>query len=49
MSLEEIEARLGTLVKAESISQLKSGVWKERLTGVLQCLWCYYLNLFTCR
>jgi cytoskeleton-associated protein 5 len=33
MSLEEIEERLGSVVKAETISQLKSTVWKERLEG----------------
>nr|CAB3474615.1 unnamed protein product [Digitaria exilis] len=34
MSLEEIEERLSSVVKAETISQLKSTVWKERLEGV---------------
>ncbi|WOL15918.1 protein MOR1-like isoform X1 [Canna indica] len=34
MSLEEIEGRLGSLIKAETISQLKSGVWKERLEAI---------------
>ncbi|XP_065029853.1 protein MOR1-like isoform X3 [Musa acuminata AAA Group] len=34
MSLEEIEGKLGSLVKAETISQLKSGVWKERLEAI---------------
>lgn len=33
MSLEEIEERLSSVVKAEIISQLKSTVWKERLEG----------------
>ncbi|KAL0770544.1 hypothetical protein Bca101_035695 [Brassica carinata] len=33
MGLEEIENRLGSLVKTETISQLKSSVWKERLEG----------------
>jgi hypothetical protein len=33
MSLEEIEERLRSVVKAETISQLKSSVWKERLEG----------------
>jgi hypothetical protein len=33
MSLEEIEERLSSSVKAETISQLKSTVWKERLEG----------------
>ncbi|XP_073114484.1 protein MOR1 isoform X2 [Elaeis guineensis] len=31
MSLEEIEGKLSSLIKAETISQLKSGLWKERL------------------
>ncbi|XP_068640507.1 protein MOR1-like isoform X2 [Aristolochia californica] len=35
MSLEEIEGRLGTLIKAGTISQLKSGVWKERLEAIV--------------
>ncbi|KAG9440986.1 hypothetical protein H6P81_016840 [Aristolochia fimbriata] len=35
MSLEEIEGRLGTLIKGETISQLKSGVWKERLEAIV--------------
>ncbi|KAJ8510590.1 hypothetical protein OPV22_001024 [Ensete ventricosum] len=34
MSMEEIEGKLGSLVKAETISQLKSGVWKERLEAI---------------
>lgn len=33
MSLEEIEQRLCSLIKADTISQLKSSVWKERLEG----------------
>lgn len=33
MSLEEIESKLGSLIQAETISQLKSSVWKERLEG----------------
>jgi cytoskeleton-associated protein 5 len=33
MSLEEIEERLNSVVKTETISQLKSTVWKERLEG----------------
>ncbi|XP_073061679.1 LOW QUALITY PROTEIN: protein MOR1-like [Primulina eburnea] len=33
MSLEEIENRLGSLVQSDTISQLKSAVWKERLEG----------------
>lgn len=36
MSLEEIEGKIGSLVKADTISQLKSGVWKERLEGFIQ-------------
>ncbi|VVB02220.1 unnamed protein product [Arabis nemorensis] len=35
MGLEEIENRLGSLVKPETISQLKSSVWKERLEATL--------------
>ncbi|XXG85325.1 hypothetical protein AAC387_Pa11g0421 [Persea americana] len=34
MSLEEIEGKLGSLLKADTISQLKSGVWKERLEAI---------------
>ncbi|XP_062224549.1 protein MOR1-like [Phragmites australis] len=34
MSLEEIEQRLSSIVKAETISQLKSAVWKERLEAI---------------
>lgn len=34
MSLEEIEERLNSVVKAETISQLKSTVWKERLEAI---------------
>ena len=37
MSLEEIEGKLSSLIKAETISQLKSGLWKERLEGLLLC------------
>ena len=33
MSLEEIESRLGSLIQVDTISQLKSSVWKERLEG----------------
>ena len=33
MSLEEVESRLGSLVDADTVSQLKSTVWKERLEG----------------
>ena len=40
MSLEEIEGKLGSLVKAETISQLKSGVWKERLEGSFITITC---------
>ncbi|CAH2059231.1 unnamed protein product [Thlaspi arvense] len=35
MGLEEIESRLGSLVKPETIAQLKSSVWKERLEATL--------------
>ncbi|EOA29247.1 hypothetical protein CARUB_v10025521mg [Capsella rubella] len=35
MGLEEIENRLGSLIKPETISQLKSSVWKERLEATL--------------
>lgn len=35
MSLEEIESRIGSLIQADVISQLKSAVWKERLEGWL--------------
>lgn len=35
MSLEEIESRLGSLIQADTITQLKSAVWKERLEGLL--------------
>ncbi|XP_025815163.1 protein MOR1 isoform X3 [Panicum hallii] len=34
MSLEEIEERISSIVKAETISQLKSTVWKERLEAI---------------
>ncbi|KAL6614281.1 hypothetical protein ACP70R_036551 [Stipagrostis hirtigluma subsp. patula] len=34
MSLEEIEEKLSSIVKAETISQLKSTVWKERLEAI---------------
>ncbi|XP_020588721.1 protein MOR1 isoform X3 [Phalaenopsis equestris] len=34
MSLEEIEQRLCSLIKADTISQLKSSVWKERLEAI---------------
>ncbi|KAJ1686606.1 hypothetical protein LUZ63_017996 [Rhynchospora breviuscula] len=34
MSLEEIEERLSTAVKADTITQLKSSVWKERLEAI---------------
>ncbi|AQK99729.1 Protein MOR1 [Zea mays] len=34
MSFEEIEERLKSVVKAETISQLKSSVWKERLEAI---------------
>jgi cytoskeleton-associated protein 5 len=34
MSLEEIEEKLSSVVKSETISQLKSTVWKERLEAI---------------
>ncbi|CAO2823819.1 unnamed protein product [Amaranthus hypochondriacus] len=34
MSLEEIESRVGSLIQAETISQLKSAAWKERLEAI---------------
>ncbi|XP_072953995.1 protein MOR1-like isoform X1 [Typha angustifolia] len=34
MSLEEIEERLSSTLKPDAISQLKSGVWKERLEAI---------------
>ncbi|PIN16310.1 Microtubule-associated protein [Handroanthus impetiginosus] len=35
MSLEEIENRLGSLIQADTITQLKSAVWKERLEAIV--------------
>lgn len=46
MSLEEIEGRLGSLIKAETISQLKSGVWKERLEGFYPRFCLLFSSLF---
>lgn len=34
MSLEEIESRLGSLILSETVSLLKSAVWKERLEAI---------------
>lgn len=34
MTLEEIESRLGSLIQEDTISQLKSAVWKERLEAI---------------
>ncbi|CAI9087519.1 OLC1v1021600C1 [Oldenlandia corymbosa var. corymbosa] len=34
MSLEEIEVKLGSLIQADTISLLKSTVWKERLEAI---------------
>lgn len=34
MSLEEIESRLGSLIQADIICQLKSAAWKERLEAI---------------
>ncbi|KAI3466656.1 hypothetical protein Pfo_023319, partial [Paulownia fortunei] len=35
ISLEEIENRLGSLIQADTITQLKSAVWKERLEAIV--------------
>ncbi|KAF6164317.1 hypothetical protein GIB67_029200 [Kingdonia uniflora] len=35
MSLDEIESRLGSLLQVNTISQLKSGVWKEWLEAIV--------------
>ncbi|KZV45890.1 hypothetical protein F511_32448 [Dorcoceras hygrometricum] len=35
MSLEEIENKLGCLIQSDTISQLKSAVWKERLEAIV--------------
>nr|GMD09039.1 Protein MOR1 [Ipomoea batatas] len=35
MSLEEIESKLGSLIQVETISQLKSSAWKERLEAIV--------------
>ncbi|GFQ07256.1 protein mor1 [Phtheirospermum japonicum] len=35
MSLEEIETRLGSLIQVETITQMKSSVWKERLEAIV--------------
>ncbi|KAK4347121.1 hypothetical protein RND71_033460 [Anisodus tanguticus] len=34
MSLEEVESKLGSLIQTETITQLKSAVWKERLEAI---------------
>ncbi|GAB4826923.1 Protein MICROTUBULE ORGANIZATION 1 [Ancistrocladus abbreviatus] len=34
MTLEEIESRVGSLVQADTISQLKSTAWKDRLEAI---------------
>ncbi|KAM1232436.1 hypothetical protein ACFX13_042991 [Malus domestica] len=34
MSLEEIESRLGSLIQEDTVSQLKSSAWKERLEAI---------------
>ncbi|KAM7525117.1 hypothetical protein LguiA_015019 [Lonicera macranthoides] len=34
MSLDEIESRLGSLIQGDTVSQLKSAVWKERLEAI---------------
>jgi cytoskeleton-associated protein 5 len=35
MTLEEIESRLSSQIQADTVGQLKSTVWKERLEGCL--------------
>lgn len=35
MSLEEIESRIGSLIQADTIQQLKSSIWKERLEAII--------------
>ncbi|GER25405.1 microtubule organiziation 1 family protein [Striga asiatica] len=35
MGLEEIETRLGSLIQSDTITQLKSAVWKERLEAIV--------------
>ncbi|KAL2464827.1 Protein MOR1 [Forsythia ovata] len=35
MSLEEIENKLGSLVQTDTITQLKSAMWKERLEAIV--------------
>lgn len=42
MSLEEIESKLGSLIQAETITQLKSAVWKERLEGFLSLCFFFF-------
>ncbi|KAJ0016894.1 hypothetical protein Pint_11462 [Pistacia integerrima] len=34
MSLEEIESRVGSLIQGDTVGQLKSAVWKERLEAI---------------
>ncbi|KAL2324840.1 hypothetical protein Fmac_023898 [Flemingia macrophylla] len=34
MGLEEIESRIGSLIQSDTITQLKSTVWKERLEAI---------------
>lgn len=41
MSLEEIESKLGSLIQTETITQLKSAVWKERLEGSFFFFWSF--------
>jgi len=45
MSLEEIESRLGSILQADTVSQLKSTVWKERLEGWLSSLSTLFIVL----
>lgn len=46
MSLEEIESKLGSLIQTETITQLKSAVWKERLEGLFLFFFLVFLCLF---
>lgn len=50
MSLEEIEDKLGSLIQADTISQLKSAVWKERLEGkfLKKCLFFHMQTCLNC-
>lgn len=43
MGLEEIESRIGSLIQEDTIPQLKSAAWKERLEG-RECIFCFYVT-----